>query len=315
MFIKDMLKKNKFIYNMVVNHREHKYFDSSYKFEDRSNDKENLCIILSGYKEFTWDVVFERIKTFADKDMDICILSSGVYSEKLSKIAEENNWSYLSIKKNCVTLAQNIALKLFDKAKYVYKLDEDIFVTKNFFKELKHTYNEVNDNGEYNVGFVAPIIPINGYGHVKLLKKLDLVDYYENNFEDVRYVAGRERMIESSPKVAKFMWGKDNKIPQIDDLDRLLYKSDFQYSACPIRFSIGAIYFEKKLWKDMGYFKVEKGSCMGLDETQMCSFCVCSSRAMIIAENTCVGHLSFGTQNEPMEKYFKKNKALFEIKK
>lgn len=315
MGVKELLKKNKFIYNIVVSKREHKYFNSKYKFENRSNGSDNLCIILAGYKEFTWDVVFDRIKTFADKNMDICILSSGVYSTKLSEIAKENNWSYLSINKNCVTLAQNIALKLFEKAKYIYKLDEDIFVTKNFFKVMKKTYNEVSKNGDYNVGFVAPVIPINGYGHVLVLRKLKLVDYYNKEFEKVKFVAGRERMIESSPEVARFMWGENGKIPQIDDLDKLLNNNEFEYSACPIRFSIGAIYFEKKLWKDMGYFKVEKGSCMGLDETQICSFCVCSSRAMIIAENTCVGHLSFGTQNKPLEEYFLNNKNLFKIKK
>ena len=178
MGVKELLKKNKFIYNIVVNKREHKYFNSKYKFENRSNGSDNLCIILAGYKEFTWDVAFDRIKTFADKNMDICILSSGVYSTKLSEIAKENNWSYLSINKNCVTLAQNIALKLFEKAKYIYKLDEDIFVTKNFFKVMKKTYNEVSKNGDYNVGFVAPVIPINGYGHVLVLRKLKLVDYY-----------------------------------------------------------------------------------------------------------------------------------------
>lgn len=315
MFFKELLKKNKFIYNTVVNYRRHKYFNGKYIFENRANGSKDLCIILAGYKEFTWDIIFDRIKTFVDKNMDICILSSGVYSNELSKIAKKNNWSYLSLKKNCVTLAQNIALKLFDKAEYVYKLDEDIFVTKNFFKELKHTYNEVSKNGKYNVGFVAPVIPVNGYGHVRLLEKLNLADYYKENFESVKYVAGRERKIESDPEVAKFMWGKGNIIPQIDELDKILHKMDFEYSACPIRFSIGAIYFSKKLWQDMGYFKVDKTNGMGLDETQMCSYCVCSSKAMIVAENTCVGHLSFGTQNKSMEEYFKKNKGLFKIKK
>lgn len=312
MFIKEILKKNKFIYNTVINHR---YFNSNYKFENRSNNKESLCLVLAGYKEFTWEIIFDRIKKFSDKNMDICILSSGLYSDRLGKIAKENNWSYLSIERNCVTLALNIALKLFDKAKYVYKLDEDIFVTKNFFKELRHTYEEVVKNGEYNVGFVAPIIPINGYGHVRLLKKLNLVNYYEKNFENVKYVAGRERMIESNPEVAKFMWGKGNKVPQIDELDKMFHNDKFSYSACPIRFSIGAIFFERKLWEEMRYFKVQKGSCMGLDETQICSYCICNSKAMIIAENTCVGHLSFGTQNKAMEEYFKDNKDLFKIRK
>jgi len=87
MFIKSILKRNKFIYNAVIKHR---YFNTKYKFENRSNNGKDLCIILSGYKEFTWDVLFNRIKTFADKNMDICILSSGIYSEKLSEIAKKN---------------------------------------------------------------------------------------------------------------------------------------------------------------------------------------------------------------------------------
>ena len=35
---------------------------------------------------------------------------------------------------------------------------------------------------------------------------------------------------------------------------------------------------------------------------------------MIISENVVVGHLSFGTQNKPMEEYFKKNKEIFKLK-
>lgn len=311
MSIKKILKNNKFIYNTYLNK---KYFNSKYVFENRMKNSNTLCYILAGYKEFTWDIIFDRIKKIAPKDMDICILSSGVYSDKLSKIAKDNNWSYLSVNKNCVTLAQNILLKLYDKTKYVYKLDEDIFITRDFFKQLKYTYEEVNKR-DYFVGFVAPLIPINGYGHATILKKLDLVEHYEKHFEKVKYAAGRERMIESSPEVAKFMWGEGGYVPQIDDLSKKLNKMPFSYSACGVRFSIGAIFFERKLWEDMRYFKVEKGPCMGLDETQMCSYCICNSKAMIISENVCVGHLSFGTQNKPMEEYFKENTEIFKLKK
>lgn len=311
MSIKSILKKNKFIYDSYL---KRKYFNSKYKFENRSKNSDTLCYILAGYKEFTWDIIFDRIKKIAPKNMDICILSSGVYSDKLSKIAKDNNWSYLSVDKNCVTLAQNIILKLFDKAENVYKLDEDIFITKDFFKQLKYTYDEVNKK-DYNVGFVAPIIPINGYGHARVLKKLNIENIYEEKFEEVRYAAGRERMIESSPEVAKFMWGEGDYIPQIDELSAKFNKETFSYTACGIRFSIGAIYFKRKLWEDMRFFKVEKGPCMGLDETQICSYCICNSKAMIISENVCVGHLSFGTQNEPMEEYYKENIEKFKLKK
>ncbi len=289
-------------------------FARRYKFEDRSKGSDTVCMILSGYKEFTWDIIFDRIKKFSNEEMDICIVSSGLYSEKLSKIAEDNNWSYISTKRNSVTLAQNTVIKLFPNAKWIYKLDEDIFVTKNFFKTLKNTYTEVQENGFYNVGFVAPIIPINGYSHVVLLKKLGLVDYYNTNFEKVKYAAGSERMIESSVDVAKFMWGEGEKIPHIDDLDKKLNESDFSYSSSPIRFSIGAILYHRSLWEDMNYFKVDITKGMAVDETQICEYCMSKSKVIVIAENTCVGHLSFGLQNNVMEEFFKENQDRFLIK-
>ena len=290
-------------------------FTRRYKFEDRSKNKDTVCMILAGYKEFTWDIIFERIKKFSDDSMDICIVSSGLYSEKLSELAKINGWSYLSTKRNCVTLAQNMAIKLFPNAEYIYKLDEDIFVTKNFFKTIKNTFNEVQNNGKYNIGFVAPILPINGYCHVVLLEKLGLTEYYEKHFEKAKYASGRERMIENDSDVARFMWGENDKVPQIDDLDNFLNSSDFSYSASTVRFSIGAIFYTRQLWRDMHYFKVGLTAGMGVDEVQICEYCITNSKAMVVAENTCAGHLSFGLQNKDMENYFKSHPEKFAIKR
>ena len=133
--------------NLIINTKkkinETKSFTNKYKFEDRSNNRDTLCIILAGYKEFTWDIVFNRINEFSEKNMDICIVSSGLYNDKLSKIAKKNGWSYLSTKRNSVAIAQNTVIKLFPNANYIYKLDEDIFITKNFFKTLKETFIKV----------------------------------------------------------------------------------------------------------------------------------------------------------------------------
>lgn len=289
-------------------------FTRRYKFEDRSKNKDTVCMILAGYKEFTWDIVFERIKEFSDDSIDICIVSSGLYSERLSEIAKNNGWSYVSTKRNCVTLAQNTVVKLFPNAEYIFKLDEDIFITKNFFKTVKTTFDKVQENGNYNVGFVAPILPINGYCHVVLLKKLGLEEYYEQNFEKVKYAAGADRMIENNVAVARFMWGENGKIPHIDDLDKLLNASEFSYSASPVRFSIGAILYTRQLWKDMHYFKVGVTTGMAVDEVQICEFCLTNSKAIVVAENTCAGHLSFGPQNNAMKEYYNQNPDKFVIK-
>ena len=97
-------------------------------------------------------------------------------------------------------------------------------------------------------------------------------------------------------------------------VDKKLNESDFSYSSSPIRFSIGAILYHRSLWEDMNYFKVDITKGMAVDETQICEYCMSKSKAIVIAENTCVGHLSFGLQNNVMEEFFKENQDRFLIK-
>ena len=91
--------------------------------------------------------------------------------------------------------------------------------------------------------------------------------------------------------------------------------SPFSYSAVPIRFSIGAILYSRELWEEMKYFRVRRGTGLGLDERQICSYCLIHSKAMIVSENSCVGHLSFQPQNEEMKKYYLTHPEHFKIKK
>ena len=107
-----------------------------------------------------------------------------------------------------------------------------------------------------------------------VLKRFNLVDTYATKFERPIYAAGRDRMVEDNPEVAKFFWGNDNYLPDIDTMNEIVNKDDFEYVACPIRFSIGAILFTRSFWKNMGMFHVEKGSGMGSDEEQICSYLI-----------------------------------------
>lgn len=109
-------------------------------FLNNSKGERTVAFILAGYKDFTWNIVFERIKEFCPKNVDVCIVSSGIYSEKLKEIAEKNSWSYISMKKNCVTLALNSAIKVFPTAEKVFKIDEDIFITDGFFENLSEVF-------------------------------------------------------------------------------------------------------------------------------------------------------------------------------
>ncbi|MBQ9081404.1 MAG: hypothetical protein IJY26_02055 [Clostridia bacterium] len=317
MSLKNILKSNPVIYGLYKKWKK-KRIERAKKnnlkcrkvFIDRSKGKEKLCVILAGYKEFLYPAVFSRIKRFTPDDVDVCVVTSGLYSQKVHELCEENGWSYLRTNINNVSLAQNVAISLHPNAKYIYKLDEDIFITEGYFDNLYKAYQHATE-GLFQPGVMAPIIPINGYGHVRVLEKTGLTDYYATRFEPPKYMAGGHRQIEGNPEVAKFFWA-DPRVPSIDELNARFIKEEPREYPCPIRFSIGAVLFERTLWEDMGYFRVNRRSnAMGDDEVQLCEYCCIQSRPLMVSENVVVGHLSFGPQNAHMQEFFLNNTEKF----
>lgn len=285
-----------------------------FKFHDRRKNSSTLIMILAGYKPFLWEDVFGRIKAFAPSDADVCIISSGKYDDTLAEIAAKNEWSYLSTRRNCVQLAQNKAILLHPSADFIYKIDEDIFTTRHSFSVMMNTYKKVIADGDYEPGFVAPLLPINAYAHVRVLEKLGLTETYTQKFEKPKYYSSRTRKIEADPQAAKFFWGEGGFVPSIDDMAERFYSDKLEYRACPVRFSIGFILFKRELWQNMGMFRVpRKGAGMGTDEIQICSRAMSESEAVIVAENAVAGHLSFGLQNEAMKEYYLSHREKFRL--
>ena len=321
--VREILKKNKIIFNIwnFFYQKKLKKIESlkikgKYTFIDRKNERENLCIILAGYKEFLWEDVFERIKKFLPEDFDVCVVSSGLFSEKLDEICNKNNWSYLYTVENKITLIQNIAINLHSKAKYIYKLDEDMFITRGFFENLKETYLKVLKEDRYKPGFVAPLININGYCYRRILEKTNLLSKFEEKFGKAYMDSTPGEKIIEDPEIAKFLWGKDNsELENLDELSEKFLHDKFEYSICPIRFSIGAIMFPRETWEKMGKFNVYRGNNIGLDEVQICEFCTISSRPMIISENMLVGHFSYGPQTQKMKNFYNEHRKIFSLKK
>ena len=306
----------RYLYYKLKNIRVNRKFKASTKvghsFIDRRKNSNKLCMILAGYKSYLYEDVFERLIKYMPQDLDVCIVSSGLYSKELEEIANAQSWSYLSTERNCVTLAQNVAILLHSSAEFIYKIDEDIFVTENCFERMMETFLKVEAEGDYDVGFVAPLIPVNGYGHLKILNKFGLNKIYQEKFERPKYASYSSRMIESNGAVARFFWGEDGFVPTIDQMSSMFGNRPFEYSACPVRFSIGFILIRRCTWEDMGMWKVlADNPCMGLDEEQICSYCIIKSKAIIVAENAVSGHLSFGKQNEDMKQYYLEHREVF----
>ena len=286
-------------------------------FVDRKKNSDGLLMILAGYKPFLFEDVFARVKAFTPKNLDVCIISSGLFDDRLNELAAQNNWSYLSTAQNNIPLVQNLAIMLHERANFIFKMDEDIFLTEGVFDTLLRTADYVQTYGHYRIGFIAPLIPINGYGHVRVLEKLGLLETYEKNFEPVLYGAQIWRMIEKSPDVAKFFWGEGGIVPSIDAMNAAFQTQKISYGICPVQFSIGFILFHRSLWKAMHGWQLPPPNTpsVGGDEAQICNFCMANSLAIVVAENAVVGHLSFGQQNAAMKEYYLTHREIFRCPK
>lgn len=297
----------------ISEYRLYKNSHGKHQFIDRSKGSDDLCIILAGYKEFLWDSVFGRLKKFVPESVDVCVVSSGMFNTKLNELCERNNWSYLSQKKNNLCLAQNLAIIKHNKAKNIYKLDEDMFITKEFFHSMKYTYDRVKKEDRYDIGFIAPLIPINGYGYIRLLEKFGKLRKFESKFGKAHFTGGNSNLdnFTKNPNIPIFFWKEIDEFKDIDVTSDKLGKEEFTYSICPIRFSIGSIYFKRELWEEMGMFDVGRGNGMAMDEIKLCSFCNTNSYAIVVSENCLVGHLAYGPQMETMRDFYTNNTHLF----
>lgn len=285
-----------------------------HKFIDNSRGLKKMCILLAGYKPYLYDIVFKRIEEFLDDDIDMCVVTSGLYSSEIEEICQKNKWSYLFTKINNIALIQNLAIHLHPNAEYIFKLDEDIFVTKDYFSILYDAYKIIEEDSDYVPGILAPIIPVNGYGYMRVLEKLGIREKYEHLFEKPRYASTPNWMIENNPEAAKFFWGSTGDIPHIDKLAEQFGREEFKCRPCPIQFSIGAILFSRELYNKMGYFTVNRFvTAKEMDETEICCTAIKLSRAIMVSENTVVGHIGFGRQAEGMKEFYQNNIDRFEI--
>ena len=150
-------------------------YATHYKIEGRIKNSENMLFVLAGYKDFLWDDIFSRIKLSQLENMDICIASSGRYCDRLSQICKSNNWVYLSTSKNNVCIITNIIMREFKEAEYIFKLDEDIFIPKDYFKDMLDAYKIIEKKEPCSIGYICPIIPLGFYAMHDFLDRKSVV--------------------------------------------------------------------------------------------------------------------------------------------
>lgn len=287
-------------------------FYDDFTFIDRRKDNKKVLIVLAGYKHKLWDIFFKRILAYINSDIDVCIMSAGKYDNELADLCEQNSWSYLSTCANNISLIQNIAIELHPEAEFIYKLDEDIFITEDYFNGLMRVFIETENSTPYHIGIVAPLIPVNPHGIVRFLEGIGKTAEFESLFGKVYYDFSTH--FETNTDETLYLW--EQTLP-LDKTAKIFSEKAFSYYICPHRFSIGAILFRRKIWEEMGGFTVSNSVDLGSDEKDFAKFFLTEINfyTYIIAENILVGHYSFGKIKdfEKLDDYYKANKSLFNI--
>lgn len=282
-------------------------FTKRYEFLNNSSNSEYLVLILAGYQEYVWDAVLGRIKKYLPSNYDVCIVSPKVKSSRLINLCISNKWSYFRSKANKLATALNTAIKLHPNAKFIFKLDEDIFVGKNFFNGMIDTYNLAIKEKKYKVGLICPVMNVNGASYNYFLEFKECKDEYIKLFGDSRITCDDDSVYKD-PNAALFL--REKMFP-IDDTINEFSKRKIGYHQCGIRYSIGAILFTRDTWNNFKGFISPGNGELAWDELCLCSYCINTSSSILICNNVLAGHFGFGCQKKEVKKMFDVNKERF----
>ncbi len=282
-------------------------------FDDRRKGRPVVVAMLAGYKADLWPFVMPRFRASLPV-ADVCLVSPGKRSDELAALCQRESWSYLSTTLNDVALAQNVCYRLHDDAELIVKLDEDMFLLPSTLPVLLEEYRAIKSEGWVDPGFVAPMIPLNGFCYRSLLGMLDMLPAYEACFGPAR-LATSGLAVHNDPDAALWMW---ERTAPLADTERRLQRLPRQRLLCPIQFSIGLIVFERRFWEAIGCFAVHRQrlmtgqSTLGGDEAYICTRALEMSRPGVVTTAALAGHFSFGPQYAGMRTLLRDRPALFE---
>lgn len=261
-----------------------------------------VIIVLAGYKPALWPLTLSRVARFAPKGAAICITTAGKHVSELAGLCQVNGWSYLTTRKNKTGLALNKAIAAHPCAKYVFKLDEDVFVSEGFFDDLREGYEALVAEGTHRPGFVSPTLNVNGVSYLDFIDTLGVRSGYLEVFGELRQACSGVRA-HSDPAAAEWLWKCSVPLDEKARTFRMKKPDGLVRTARLIgtRFSIGAICFERGFWEELGGFaSAWRQGILGIDEAAICAECVERSRPMFYLTNVLAGHFSFFPQEQAM---------------
>jgi hypothetical protein len=208
-----------------------------------------------------------------------------------------NGWSYLSVRRNSPGIALNKAISLHPHSDFIYKLDEDIFIGKDFFLLLRRGYDDAWRCSLQEPGFCAPVLNVNGVSYRAFLRELGLERDYQLEFGEL-FTRCDDLPVHSNPAAAWWLWRRTLPFDKTSERFAQLAGS---HSVCSTRFSIGAILFRHSFIDKVGGFKSSwRSGVLGVDEDMLCRDCVSQSRPMCVIDSVLAGHFSFYPQEALM---------------
>jgi hypothetical protein len=257
--------------------------------------------MLAGSKPELWAVTLTRFKA-ALPPGDVSIVSHGLRSEVLADLCRLEGWSYLSTTTRDASLAQNVCYRLHEHAELIVKVDEDMLLLPGSISALLEEYRSIKAEGVIDPGFVAPIVPLNGFCYRYLLEALGLLDEFEARFGRAR-IAASGLPIQDDPVAARWVWERTGPLELTAGL---VARRPRQALACPVQFNAGMVVFERAFWEMIGHFPVLRRrlvfgvSTEGVDEAHLCARAFTASRPGMVTTAVMAGHFAYEPQYAAM---------------
>jgi hypothetical protein len=280
-------------------------------FDDRRQGARTLVCIIAGYQPELWHASLSSFAA-ALHDVDVCVVTPGLAVDELRAQCTSRGWSYLGTATNDPSLAQNLCYRLHPDARMIVKVDEDIFLLPQTIVNLVRRYDAIRASG-VNPGYLAPIIPINGFGCRPLLEMLDLLEEFEERFGKAGTVHSSEP-IHDDPLAARWVW---ERTAPLAETARKLSSVPVRDLPCSVRLNLGIVVFERTFWEEIGQLPVRRRRLvMGLsntdaDEEHICTQAVAASRPGIVTTAALAGHFGFPAQHDAMLSLLESKPHLF----
>ena len=300
------------------------FYIKRYKFLDqRKRSRDVTVVLLAGAHDYAWRVVFRRLYEYSG-DVDVIVVNpGGLKGELCMKLSMDYGWSYFESFPNNITSTENFVIKNIVESDKIIKMDDDVLVTKNAFKNILKAYNVLKEEG-IELGFMAPVLNVNNVSYYYFLKTLNLIEEYTKLFEKPHiYKHWSRQKIWYDARAAIWIWEHSVPLNTVAEIFEKVNKD--AWVPIPVRFSISLILFEKDFILKNAYglvspsprvsfgnLRTERGyeRASILPYTDEASFNYYSDvlkRARVLVLDSFAGHLAYGPQKELVKKWFLAN--------